>query len=316
MRQYKYTSQKGSERVFEELISMAVSDLETPETFSLLFRHKIESLRQKYEQDYASSHDDAFNLATARMFNKLASLMTFSTSSKSVAAARFQQAGDLIVEFTDQYQEVYSPEFAESLQQLSNFFRAHQKFFDAFALLDAADAEKDQAVKYRCYRQGYQLFGQLINEHWYTFSVEVRSYFEGFAHDIQDKTGFGAEKTPWDEVKQSWKELKQQLNLFGASVKSSGVDLFSEYKKAVVYCTSSILKGAEQDKELQAFKQAQKSGNLSEYPKMLTSNTTRIKEAVYVPVPESERAKKNKELIELLRIWREEDSQESCDSSS
>jgi hypothetical protein len=133
---------------------------------------------------------------------------------------------------------------------------------------------------------------------------------------IQNKTGFGAEKTPWDEVRQSWKELKQQFNLFGASVKSSGVDLFGEYKKAVVYCTSSILKAAEQDRELQAFKQAQKSATLSEYPEMLTSITARIREAVYVPIPESERAKKNKELIELLRIWCEEDSQESCYSSS
>ncbi len=294
---------------------MAVSNLEIPETFSL-FQDKIESIRQKYEKEYAISHDHAFNLATARMFDKLASLMTFSTNSKSVAAARFQQAVDLVVEFTSQYQEVYSPEFAESLQQLSNFFRAYQKFFEAFALLDAADAEKDKAVKYTRYRQGYQLFGQLINEHWYTFSVKVRSYFEEFARDIQNKTGFGAEKNPWGEVKQSWKELKQQLNLFGASVKSGGVDLFNEYKKAVVYCTSSILKATEQDRELQTFKEYQKSVVFSEHSKIIPPSTVTRKESVYVPVPEPERAKKTQELVELLRIWREEDSQESCDSSS
>ncbi|HEY9795895.1 MAG TPA: hypothetical protein V6D30_09655 [Leptolyngbyaceae cyanobacterium] len=288
---------------------MALSNLETPETFSLLFQNKIESLRQKHERDYASSHNEAFNLAVARLFSKLASLMTFSTSSKSVAAARFQQAADLVAGFTSQYQEVYSPEFGVSLKHLSNFFRAHQKFFEAFALLDAAHEEKDQAVRYTHYRQGFQLFGELIDEYWYALSVEVRSDFEEFARDIQNKTGFGAEKTPWGEVKQSWKELKQQLSLFGASVKSGGVDLFTDYKQAVVYCTSSILKAAEQDRELQAFKEAQKSVIIWEYPKTNTPDAVIRKESVYVPVTESERHKKVQELIELLRTWRDEDSQ-------
>jgi hypothetical protein len=232
--------------------AMLKTDIEVPDSLNFLFQERIEELRQKYEKDYAKLHDETFNSLTAEFFKKLAATMSFSTNSKSLVAEKFKQVCELTINFTKQYQEVYSSEFSEALEKLKNFFEAHQIFFEAFALLDLGDSQTDDVIKYTQITEAYRLLGNLVNNYWYVFSVDIRKDFEEVALAIQKKTGFGNQKDSWNELKQSWQELRQQLKLFGASIKT-GEDLFTKYKKNVVYFISSTLKATAEDNELKEY---------------------------------------------------------------
>jgi hypothetical protein len=235
--------------------AMIETDIDTHSFLNLLFQEKIEKLREQYEQSYANSHDEAFNLITTQMFRELASIMTFSTNSKAFLAKRLQQAANLVTGFSKQYQEFVAADFREALLKLSNFLSLYKQLFEAFALLEAGDNDEDKAKKYISYQQGYQLLGEIANNNWNNISVEIRSDFEILALTTQNKTGFGVKKEVFAEVQQSWKELKKQLDLFWASARSGGGDLFSNYKDAVLYFINSVLKAASSDNELQRYKE-------------------------------------------------------------
>lgn len=253
----KKGQQDSKEQIFIQISDMPTTSLETNESLSLIAEYKIESLRQKYEKDYARLHDETFNLTSLEFFRELAIAISFSTQNKFLVADRFKQAAELTTQFINRYQEVYSAEFGESLKKLEVFFKAHQTFFQASALLDLGDEQTDNAIKYIKYCEGYQLFGSLVNEYWYSFSVGIRKSIEEFAYTLQSKTGFEDTKNSWDELKQLWKELGQQLKLFTASIRGGGKDLFIEYKKAVVYFISSTVEAVEKDQELKKYKESE-----------------------------------------------------------
>lgn len=90
------------------------------------------------------------------------------------------------------------------------------------------------------------------------------------------------------------------------------LDFFTKYKKAVIYFTSSVFEKTNWGKELQHFKESQKISTKQslEFPHISTNDD----QPVYIPLRELDRVRKNKELIELLKNWREEDSRASSDS--
>jgi len=234
-------------------------------------KNEIEKLRQKYETDYAKSHDEALNLAITEFFNNLTAVMNFSPISPSFSANKFKQALKLTTQFINQYQEVYSSEFGKILKELENIFDTSRIFFEGCALIDSIENEQltNRAEYYIRISEACQLWGDLVNKYWYILKVNRRCQLEEFAHIVQNQTGFGVKKGAFGELKQSWQELKEQLSLFWVSVENRDGDLFIKSKNAIIYFVNSVAKAVEDDDELQLYKEAKKLADFSTIKSLL-----------------------------------------------
>jgi hypothetical protein len=233
-------------------------------------KNEIEKLRQKYETDYAKSHDEALNLVIIESLKNLTAVMSFSPISASFAANKFKQAVKLTNQFINQYQEVYSSEFGETLKELEKFFDAYRIFFEASALMNSIENEQlTNGTEYIRISKACKLWGDLVNKYWYILKVNIRCQLGEFAHAVQNQTGFGVKKGAFGELKQSWQEFKEQLSLFWVSLENRDGDLFIKYKNAIIYFVESVAKAVEDDYELQLYKEAKKLADFSTIKSLL-----------------------------------------------
>lgn len=104
---------------------------------SVIIQHEINQLRQQYDKDYASSHDETFRLITVRTFNDIArlSVEALTTNNALASSSKLKEAEYLILKFIHDYQALVSPEFRDSLKHLNNFLKAYKVFFNASILI-------------------------------------------------------------------------------------------------------------------------------------------------------------------------------------
>jgi len=249
---------------------MKVSNLDINAHLEIDAKNEIEKLRQKYETDYAKSHDEALNLVITEFFNNLTAVLSFSPINASLAAD-FKQALKLTTQFINQYQEVYSSEFGKILKELENLFDASQIFFEGCALIDSIENEQltNGAEYYIRISEACQLWGDLVNKYWYVLKLYFRYQLEELAHIAQNPTGFGVKKEAFGDLKQSSQELEEQLSLFWVSVKNRDGDLFIKSKNAIIYFVESVAKAVEDDDELQLYKEAKKLADFSTIKSLL-----------------------------------------------
>ena len=204
----------------------------------------LNELKQQIEQEYAASHDVAFEAIARRMFTKLAYLADAALRSEALDAAQsLKDASDLIIAFINQYQESYSKRLEEDLIVIKNLLDSYQAFFEAIGLLKTAENITNQTLKYQQEIKSYKILAMIATRFWFTFDLENRELLEKLASRLPRNKGFDVEAD-------SWKELKLRFKFLVPSIQSGGSDLFAEYKKALANFTSSVDSAVERDTEL------------------------------------------------------------------